>query len=564
MKNVLLYNVTTMDDMPGNASVPLAYVLLEEYLRFNNIGVLRYDYLWDSPKSSPYDFYYEYDLAGFQLTYSNAEVILKMLRKWVELDNKPIIVFGGVLASAIAIQLIERYHFIDVVVIAEGEDALLQLAQKKPYEIIPGIVYRDDSGKITYNKGQKPIPFDNTSIPKQNFLLSMSKTEVQKVSIRIQTARGCLGGCSFCNNSYKNRLDRVTTKVWRGMSPERVVREIDYLYTTYGVKIINFVDPSFEDPGKKGKNRIEKIANLLIEKDLKISFKVNMRAETFTDSADDLRLLKLLKKAGMDIIILGIEACTDEELKIFGKNSNVEKNTKAYFRLKQMNSFFVNVGYITIHPYSTIESLYRSYGYINKLGESFSFNIFLAALIPLRGTNIYDRMHEDNLITNHDDILQIPKYKFINPKIALLCDAIQSMKIKYPIFLQLNNTVWEALNVKARATNRVFEGMLNNEKVNLAFNKFSSFINDEIFYTLGEKNYTIQKRMLELLETNWSEKKFDELFNESYIQYLVLTKKRIENEIFNLLTLINSEGYDISILQLKPWGAYCQYRTKLV
>ena len=135
---------------------------------------------------------------------------------------------------------------------------------------------------------------------------------------------------------------------------------------------------------------IEKIAKLLIENDLRISFKVNLRAETFTN--DDVDLLKLLKRAGMDIIVLGIEACNDKELELFGKNADIDTIKRAYWRLRDMDCFSLLIGYIGIHPYSTIKSVRRSFEFLRELKLSYAYNIFRNVLIPLRGTNIYDKL----------------------------------------------------------------------------------------------------------------------------------------------------------------------------
>jgi len=281
----LLYNVSHREDMKNIGFVPLAYVLLEEYLRKMepDMEFFRYDYIPDDPEAKEFENYFHYDLVGFQLTYPNINVVLEMVERWHKAEDKPFVVLGGVLASAIAFELVENHQFIDAVVIGEGEESLLQLTHYLEGKIelsqVPGIVYRDQQDKATFNRGKRPIDFDLTAIPKRDYLAQLPQEEARRTSVRIQSARGCLGGCSFCMNSYKNRLDKVTTKSWRGMSPQRVIQEIESLYHRFGIQIINFVDPSFEDPGKRGKERIAEIAKLLVEKDLRISFKVNMRAK---------------------------------------------------------------------------------------------------------------------------------------------------------------------------------------------------------------------------------------------------------------------------------------------
>ena len=98
-----------------------------------------------------------------------------------------------------------------------------------------------------------------------------------------------------------------------------------------------------------------------------------------------------------------------------------------------MDCFFILVGFISVHPYTSLESLRNSFDYVNSIGKSYSFNICSCTLIPLRGTNIYDRMLEDGLITNHDKVLEVPQYKFKDPRVYEVNSSIQRIKTDYPI-----------------------------------------------------------------------------------------------------------------------------------
>jgi len=53
-----------------------------------------------------------------------------------------------------------------------------------------------------------------------------------------------------------------------------------------------------------------------------------MRTKNFTDK--DLDLLHLLKQAGMNVINLGMEAYSNDDLKLFWKNAYIETSNRAY------------------------------------------------------------------------------------------------------------------------------------------------------------------------------------------------------------------------------------------
>jgi len=567
MTKILLYNVNFKDDMPNITFTPLAFILLEEYLKQNskNSKILRYDFIVDQKDSKELDNYYTFDIVGFQLTYPNAEIILEMLKKWDQAGNKPFIVLGGVLATAIALKLIEKYSFIDVIVVGEGEHSFFLLTQyingTKQLSDIPGIVFRNTNNIPVYNKNKEIIDLGKTNIPQRLFFHSLPKSEVQKNSIRIQSARGCLGRCTFCLNSYKNRLDKVTTKVWRGMPPERVIDEIEYLHNEFGVKLINFVDPTFEDPGKKGKLRIERIANLLLEKDIQISFKANIRAETFTD--DDIDLLYLLKKAGMDFVVLGVEACTNEELKLLGKNADIDTITRSFYRLSEMNCFTILVGYIPLHPYTTIESLENSYEYLYKLKLSYAYHIFRNVLIPLRGTNIYDKLLEDGFILNSDDLIAVPRFKFKDKQVSVINDSIQKLKIENPVLSNFHQKTLDAFNIIHRSTNRMFKNMLStDDEISASFDFYKKSIKD-MFSFLCDEYYSFQKEIILMAKDKWDVDTFDNLAKEKIINNTVSQLLILEKKTDQYIDLVNSKGYDVDVFETKSWGSYCQNVQKI-
>ncbi len=563
---VLLYNVSYQADLPEKGFIPLAYLLLDTYVthKASNVEAFRWDYIRDDPSSSEFEDYGRFDMVGFSLTYPNAKVILNLLDKWEQAGNRPFIVLGGVLASATALDLIRQYPTIDAVVIGEGEESLLQLVKvcegEQKIEDVPGIVYRNGEGSPVYNQGKRPIDFDRTPIPKRDFLGEMPAEEIRKTSIRVQTARGCMGGCTFCNNSYKNRLDKVTTKAWRGMSPERVVDEIQHLHDRFGAKIINFVDPSFEDPGNKGKTRIERIARLLLERDLRVSFKANIRAESFGD--DDKDLLLLLKRAGMDVLILGIEACTDEDLRLFGKNADADTMTRAYRRLQGMECFFVIVGYIPIHAYATLDSLERSYEYLYSIGQAYSFNIFKNALIPLRGTNIFDKMLDDGLILNPYEVLEVPRYAFVDQRVARVNDGIQRVKINYPILTDMHKTVHDGLNIVSRSYNRMFEGLMSRPPASDAFIHFRNEMK-AVCEKLGERYHQLHGSLISMAGNGWDSARFESVARTLVVAHIPSLLEHVRAEIDKYISVVREAGYDPSPLEMRSWGSYLQERTAI-
>ena len=88
------------------------------------------------------------------------------------------------------------------------------------------------------------------------------------------------------------------------MSPKLFVDEIEIIVKKYGIKIFNFIDCSFEDPGTNYE-RMASIANEIKARELDIQYFVFVRAEFHRNASDE--LMKLLVSSGLSSVMIGVE-----------------------------------------------------------------------------------------------------------------------------------------------------------------------------------------------------------------------------------------------------------------
>jgi anaerobic magnesium-protoporphyrin IX monomethyl ester cyclase len=112
----------------------------------------------------------------------------------------------------------------------------------------------------------------------------------------IHTSLGCPYKCHFC--CINSPFGKSSYRMW---SPESVIKEIDHLVETYGVKNLKFVDEMFV----LNKSHVLGICDLLIERD----YEVNIWAYARVDSVQD-EFLDKLKAAGVNWLCLGIESAS--------------------------------------------------------------------------------------------------------------------------------------------------------------------------------------------------------------------------------------------------------------
>ena len=130
----------------------------------------------------------------------------------------------------------------------------------------------------------------------------------------IHTSLGCPYACSFC--CINAPFGKSSYRFW---SPEAVVKEIDYLVETYGVKHIKFVDEMFV----LNKRHVLGICELLAQRPYKVNIWAYARVDTVSDD-----VLAPLKAAGVNWICLGIESASDHvrdgAKKIYANNDIIE------------------------------------------------------------------------------------------------------------------------------------------------------------------------------------------------------------------------------------------------
>ena len=233
--------------------------------------------------------------------------------------NKPIIIGGQ------HITIMEHEVFFpcfDYGFIGEVEDTfpLFLEAIEKGRDIskIEGLLYRKNgnikyTGKHVYNRDLDALPFP------ARHLLPMHKYKLGTMQGRknftsIQTIRGCPWACIFCAS------DKLNTKSIGMRSPESSIKEIEHCIEKYGIRHFMFVDDVLTLYPK----HICKIADIIIEKGLNITFEGSTRANLVTDE-----LIKRLKKAGLTRLSFGLETVDSEMRKTMNKRVPLEHYTRA-------------------------------------------------------------------------------------------------------------------------------------------------------------------------------------------------------------------------------------------
>lgn len=292
------------------------------------------------------------DLVGLSVTIMQVGSALKISEAVKSFNSEIPIVWGGAQATLFPKQTAEC-PLIDVVVMGEGEKALLDLVRKKNLRDIPGIAFMDD--KVVINEQDDFLE----ELPSLNWSLMPREILENMILAPTYTSRGCPHQCAFCINS-------ITKNRWRSRSAEKVLDDLEKLIQLpyFRNKPIRFWDEDFF----VDIDRAKKIIQGIIDRDFNIQWETTVRADYISENRIDDEFLFLLKKSGCYLLSFGGESGSEKVLKQINKGITPEQiMNSARQTLKHditpQYSFMVGL------PEETRDDIYRTIYLIDKLTD---------------------------------------------------------------------------------------------------------------------------------------------------------------------------------------------------
>jgi len=275
---------------------------------------------------------------------------------------------------------------IDILVRGEPEMTIKDIAANIPLKKILGISYRL-KGKFVHNP-DRPYLIDLDLLPIPAYHLLPMKlygplsdhfngenlTGATHPFSILLTSRGCPGLCTFC---FKKMYQQK--KTFRSRSSEKVIEEIEMLAKKFGVKAIYIQDLNF----CIDKQRVINICNLIITKNIKISWGCEARFDNIT-----LPLAQTMAKAGCAFINFGLESGSQNIINLCRKNIPIPVAEKAIADCQKVG-IAVGVFKLLGLPGETRQTFIETLEFMvrNKLPISYPFPINLPT--PYPGTELH-------------------------------------------------------------------------------------------------------------------------------------------------------------------------------
>ncbi len=307
----------------------------------------------------------------------------------------------------------EKYQNENTVIVKNESDTFfynLQKSKKLNKDFLDEIF----KSKEKINEFYTPVELDDLpfpgwddyikSYPLRNDFFSLK----EKIAIPILGTRGCPYSCfNYC--TYPLQQGRKV----RARSVDNIIGEIKYWQNKLGTNKFVFRDPVFSINRKHTIN----LCNEIIKHNLKITFMV----ETHLNNMDD-EMIILLKKAGLELVYVGVESSNHVVLKDM-KRFTIEHD-KQYEIIKKCEDAGIKVKtmFIIGNPEDTEDTINASISYSKHLPSLYTqFSVFT----PYPGTPVYGDFKD---IINEKKLENFNQYKLVFEHKNLTIDKIEKLK----------------------------------------------------------------------------------------------------------------------------------------
>lgn len=373
---------------------------------------------------------YDPDVIGMSITGST---IAQALRIAIGIkDKKPDlhICWGSHQASSCAYDILESESCVDTIVVGDGEIPMQHLleiiANGGDFSQVPGLWYREN-GSIRMTSAPPEPPLDTLPQPARDTLEYLLERNIFIKDARISTSRGCPFKCSFCVYPSLGYLKR-----WRARNPSDIIEEIKFLTTSYGITHFWFSDDNFLLPNRKSRQRVEKLADKLIEEDMGITYRVLMRADAVEGQG---KLIAKLARSGLTCVYMGIESGSPRRLKYLEKNTGPNVYRRA-IKLVRDNGIGLQIGFIMFDPMTSWDDLKEDARFLHDIQEMYLYTNYCQVLLTYPGTPLTARLVDNGLLPKGFNYKSgYRDYIYEDERIGELADIIESFNTKEQIEL---------------------------------------------------------------------------------------------------------------------------------
>jgi anaerobic magnesium-protoporphyrin IX monomethyl ester cyclase len=299
------------------------------------------------------------------------------------------VALGGPHLYTTARDTLAHVKAVDVVVMGEGENTVVELVRAIQKDVslekVLGLAYRE--GQNTVVAPPRPLISDLDRLPLParhlepwdlyNCLMEVPG-EGELRAANMITSRGCSFSCNFC----------ATPINWgrqvRGLSPEKVLREIEHLIRQYQARVIWFYDDTFNyDP-----QRLDRICHLIMERSLDIRWYCEVRVDLLNKAS-----LERMVRSGCYYVGFGVETASERiSREIIGKKATLKKSLEVIDWCQEFG-ITANPFFIFSHPTETFSEAHQTMELIEAIKDRCDVSASVLHVYP--GTPLEERARRE-------------------------------------------------------------------------------------------------------------------------------------------------------------------------
>jgi len=280
---------------------------------------------------------------------------------------------GGPVSAAPEIVLGELAP--DAVVVGEGEETVVRLVKEGVSGALPGIAYLD-GGRPNVTPPAPPAPIDR---PLPLVPDDIGSQSVRGASAYIETHRGCIGGCTFC------QVPRFFGRTVRSRPLASIIEEVK-AFAAHGATRLSVSGGTGSLYGSRGGEVDPEAFIALLRGMAEVMGPRNVsspdiRVDCITDE-----ILDAIRRYTIGWVFFGIESGSDRVLRLMGKGAAVRQVKEAVERCREHN-LQVAGSFIVGYPGETE----RDYEATKDLVTGLSLDdVFVSSAEPIPGTPLAD------------------------------------------------------------------------------------------------------------------------------------------------------------------------------
>lgn len=335
--------------------------------------------------------------------YSKVKSLCARIRK---IHKETCIIVGNSVATSIYEILLSKTEA-DVAVMGEGDITIVKLLEaiqkKQSLATVLGIAYKEN-GKI-YRNSPQPAIEDISALPHIDFSLfdveiyiqntkeqidatNMPISQGQLRALPVNTARGCIGNCTFCYHNFRGYK-------YRYRSMDSILDEIRSMIEKYQLNYI-FLGDELTFFSRK---RAEEFTEAILDSGLKFYWEAICRADCFTKESD-VEIMRKMKKAGCVGAGFSLESSNADILKMMNKHITVEDFSRTA-RLFQQAGITVATSLVIGYPQETVDTIRNTF----QVCENCKVYPSTGFLLPQPGSVMYDYAKEHGFISDEEEFL---------------------------------------------------------------------------------------------------------------------------------------------------------------